>query len=90
MPNMSGWDTYLALKQVRPGLKAIMVTGYSVDDYISRCLEFKDVPIIEKPFNGVIPNPVFWGEGSCIRRKTRFLPLVEMTRTQKIEFSFRH
>jgi signal transduction histidine kinase len=51
MPGMSGWDTYKALKEITPDVRAVVVTGCSLGDYVQRCFDADDVPVINKTFD---------------------------------------
>jgi len=42
-------------------------------------LKYLENDTVEKPFKGVLPNPVFRGEGSLAQQKTRFLASLGMT-----------
>jgi CheY-like chemotaxis protein len=48
MPEMSGCDVVRRLRQDRPGLKALFVTGYS-DRLFEERLNWKDEAFVEKP-----------------------------------------
>jgi len=39
MPELDGFDTLDAIKQIDPNIKAGMITGFNVDDYINMALE---------------------------------------------------
>ena len=41
------------IKKIEPEMKAIMVTGYSPDDYISKRIAENDIPFVQKPFDPV-------------------------------------
>ncbi len=50
MPKMDGVQALKAIKKIRPKIKAIMMTGYSVDEMIHKALEEKAFEVVYKPF----------------------------------------
>jgi len=50
MPGMSGRELVQALHQIRPGLKALYVSGYTEDEIIRRGLHDPSVAFLQKPF----------------------------------------
>lgn len=50
MPGMSGRELVQALHQIRPGLKALYVSGYTQDEIIRRGLHDPSVAFLQKPF----------------------------------------
>ena len=51
MPDMSGSDTYNALKKINPKLKILLCSGYSVDGQAAEILARGCEGFIQKPFN---------------------------------------
>jgi len=53
MPVMNGLETYISLKKLRPGIKAIMMTGYrqEVQDIVEEAIENNAYTCIYKPFS---------------------------------------
>jgi PAS domain S-box-containing protein len=50
MPGMSGRELVQALHQIRPGLKALYMSGYTEDEIIRRGLHDPGVAFLQKPF----------------------------------------
>ena len=50
MPNMSGSDTYDALKQINPRVKVILSSGYSINGHATDILNRGCDGFIQKPF----------------------------------------
>ena len=50
MPGMSGRELVDAISQIRPGLKALYVSGYTEDEIIRRGLHDSRVELLHKPF----------------------------------------
>lgn len=50
MPGMNGYLTFLEIKKINPGMKAVMMTGYSVDSIIKDALKKDAYTCINKPF----------------------------------------
>jgi PAS domain S-box-containing protein len=50
MPLMSGADALAQMRSVRPGLRAILSSGYSLDDEAQRLLGQGSLGLIQKPF----------------------------------------
>ena len=51
MPDMGGGETYDRLKEIDPGLKVLLASGYSIDGEASEVLERGCDGFIQKPFN---------------------------------------
>lgn len=53
MPVMNGLEVYLALKEIRPEIKVIMMTGYrqEVKDLVKEAIKLNAYPCIYKPFD---------------------------------------
>jgi CheY-like chemotaxis protein len=50
MPGMSGRELVQALHQIRPGLKAVYMSGYTEDEIVRRGLHDPSVALLHKPF----------------------------------------
>jgi CheY-like chemotaxis protein len=50
MPKLGGRETYLRLKQMNPGIKALFATGYGIDDQTQEILATGVLGIIKKPY----------------------------------------
>ncbi len=50
MPGMSGRELVQALHQIRPGLKALYISGYTEDEIVRRGLHDPAVAFLQKPF----------------------------------------
>jgi nitrogen-specific signal transduction histidine kinase/CheY-like chemotaxis protein len=50
MPGMSGRELVQALRQIRPGVAALYVSGYTEDEIIRRGLHDPNVAFLQKPF----------------------------------------
>lgn len=50
MPGMSGRELVQALRQIRPGVAALYVSGYTQDEIIRRGLHDPSVSFLQKPF----------------------------------------
>ena len=50
MPNLGGRETYLKLKEMNPGIRAIFATGYGTDDQTKELLSTGVMGIIKKPY----------------------------------------
>jgi CheY-like chemotaxis protein len=50
MPGMSGRELVQALVQIRPGLRALYISGYTEDEIIRRGLHDPGVAFLQKPF----------------------------------------
>jgi len=51
MPTVSGGETYDRLKEINPGIKVILSSGYSLNGQASGILERGCNGFIQKPFN---------------------------------------
>ena len=51
MPEINGVETYKRIKQIKPTIKVIMMTAYSVEDLVNEALEEGAYSIIYKPIN---------------------------------------
>jgi DNA-binding NtrC family response regulator len=51
MPELSGYDCYVKLKKVDPDIKAIICSGYSVDERVNKIIEKGALGFIQKPFD---------------------------------------
>jgi len=50
MPEMGGEETFLKMKEVNPGIKALLSTGYSQDSRVSEILSKGVMGFIQKPY----------------------------------------
>lgn len=50
MPEMGGEETFLKMKEVNPGIKALLSTGYSQDGRVSEILNKGVMGFIQKPY----------------------------------------
>lgn len=50
MPELSGYDTYLALKKLNPHVTVLLSSGYSIDSQASELLELGCNGFLQKPF----------------------------------------
>ena len=50
MPDMSGGDTYDRLKEIRPKVKALLSSGYSINGQATEILNRGCKGFIQKPF----------------------------------------
>jgi two-component system cell cycle sensor histidine kinase/response regulator CckA len=50
MPKLGGRETYLKLKQMNPGVRALFATGYGIDDQVQELLATGVMGIIKKPY----------------------------------------
>jgi len=57
MPEMDGGETYLAMKDLRPDVKAMFCTGYLPEQVVGGLLDEEDLRAIQKPFD----PPAFLG-----------------------------
>ncbi|MBU4268048.1 MAG: PAS domain S-box protein [Acidobacteria bacterium] len=51
MPEMGGEETFLKMKKVNPGIKALLSTGYSQDSRVSEILNHGIKGFIQKPYD---------------------------------------
>ncbi len=51
MPGMSGQETYVALKEINPGVKVLLSSGYSMNEQAASVMEQGCNGFIQKPFN---------------------------------------
>ncbi len=51
MPGKNGVQTFKELKELRPSAKVVMMTGYSVEQFLRQALEHGAVGIMAKPFD---------------------------------------
>ena len=51
MPGMNGVEAYKKIKEVSPGIKAIMMTGYSVEDLIKEAIQEGVCEVMHKPID---------------------------------------
>lgn len=51
MPKMSGLDTMTAIRKKFPTLPIVLMTGYAVEDMLTKAMQFKQTASLRKPFN---------------------------------------
>jgi len=51
MAEMDGYETFINMKRINPGVKAIIVTGYARDNDIREILAAGALCVMEKPFS---------------------------------------
>ena len=54
MPNMGGKETFKALKELNPGVKVLLASGYSVEDEAREVMELGAKGFIQKPYRLVV------------------------------------
>ncbi len=50
MPELSGKDTFLLLKQIDPDVKVLLTSGFSLDERVQETISLGVVDFIPKPF----------------------------------------
>ncbi len=50
LPGINGVDTFLAMKDIRPGAQVMMMTGYSVEQLVTQAIEGGALGVLYKPF----------------------------------------
>ncbi|MBU1238897.1 response regulator, partial [Myxococcota bacterium] len=51
MPVLGGEDTYVAMKRLNPNVKAVLISGYSLNRQVQKLLNLGINDFIQKPFN---------------------------------------
>jgi len=51
LPGMNGVESFLEIKKMRPGVKVVMMTGYSVEQLLEQALEHGAWGILHKPID---------------------------------------
>ena len=51
LPDMGGMDTYDRLKEINPGIKVLLASGYDIDSQASDIMKRGCDGFIQKPFN---------------------------------------
>ena len=51
MPVMNGRDTFVAMREINPGVKAMLATGYSLDTHAQEILDEGALSHTQKPFH---------------------------------------
>ncbi len=51
MPQMSGPELARRMREIRPGVAVLYVSGYSLDAFAQRSLPEPDAPLLQKPFS---------------------------------------
>jgi CheY-like chemotaxis protein len=52
MPGFSGWELYERMRKVRPGIRALFMSGFADDATLQRAVLDSDTPFLQKPFTG--------------------------------------
>ncbi|MBI3448603.1 MAG: PAS domain-containing protein [Acidobacteria bacterium] len=50
MPRMDGWETLEQLRRLRPGLPALMMSGFTESDILDRAPQSAQAPFLHKPY----------------------------------------
>jgi DNA-binding NtrC family response regulator len=50
LPQVSGYDLAVSLRQTKPGLKVVFMTGYVEGDIVQRCVSELNAGFLDKPF----------------------------------------
>ena len=50
LPGMSGIESFLEIHKIRPGMRAIMMTGYTVEQLLTQAVDEGAVRLVRKPF----------------------------------------
>ena len=50
MPKMSGHDTFLATQDINPGVKVVLLSGFSLDARVQAVLDAGALDYVKKPF----------------------------------------
>lgn len=50
MPEMSGSDTFLALRNINPRVKVLMFSGYSMEEEVQKIIKEGNLEFLQKPF----------------------------------------
>jgi two-component system cell cycle sensor histidine kinase/response regulator CckA len=50
MPGITGGETFRRLREQRPGLKVVFMSGYTDDEVLRRGVVLSEVAFVEKPF----------------------------------------
>lgn len=59
MPVMNGVETYKKIKKIKPGIKAILMTAFTVEDLIKDAMKEGVYAVVHKPFDiGTIVNMI--------------------------------
>ena len=51
MPGMTGGETFRRLRELRPGLRVVFMSGYTDDEVLRRGVVLTNVAFVEKPFD---------------------------------------
>jgi PAS domain S-box-containing protein len=52
MPGFSGWELYERVRKLRPGIRALFMSGFADDATLQRAVLDTDTPFLQKPFTG--------------------------------------
>lgn len=50
MPQLSGYDLAVRMRELYPGIRIILMTGYVEGEIVQRCLEELNATFLDKPF----------------------------------------
>jgi PAS domain S-box-containing protein len=50
MPEMDGLQTLIALRDIQPGVKVVLISGYDTDEKIQQALGMRQVEFLQKPY----------------------------------------
>ena len=53
MPGMNGVETFFEFRKIRPAVKVMMMTGYSVEQLVAQAVENGALGVLRKPFAAV-------------------------------------
>ena len=51
MPHMAGRETFLAMQEINPGVKALLSSGYGIDGEAQSILDDGALGFLQKPFD---------------------------------------
>lgn len=52
MPRLGGKDTFLAMRAIHPGVKVLLISGYSVEGEAQQLLHAGAMGFLQKPYRG--------------------------------------
>jgi CheY-like chemotaxis protein len=50
MPNVGGYECLLALKEINPRVRAVISSGYAINDEVQRAMDAGARAFVQKPF----------------------------------------
>ncbi|MHA1379003.1 MAG: response regulator [Candidatus Helarchaeota archaeon] len=51
MPGINGIETFKEIKKINPSINVIMMTAYSLDDFLKEAKKEGVIAVLQKPFN---------------------------------------